>query len=64
MQTCGSPEVIPQLIEQWRKGYDVVFAVRPASREEVFKRATAALFYRLFRRMTTTEIRWMQVTSG
>ena len=51
------PEVIPRLIEQWRKGYDVVFAVRAKRQGEgLFKRATAALFYRLFRRMAATEI--------
>jgi polyisoprenyl-phosphate glycosyltransferase len=51
------PEVVPQLIEQWRKGYDVVFAVRAKRQGEgLFKRATAAIFYRLFRRVTATEI--------
>jgi polyisoprenyl-phosphate glycosyltransferase len=51
------PEVIPQLIEQWHKGYDVVFAVRAKRQGEgLFKRATAAIFYRLFRYMTATEI--------
>jgi glycosyltransferase involved in cell wall biosynthesis len=51
------PEVIPRLIEQWRKGYDVVFAVRAKRRGEgLFKRATAAIFYRLFRHMSATEI--------
>jgi polyisoprenyl-phosphate glycosyltransferase len=51
------PEVIPRLIDQWRKGYDVVFAVRAKRQGEgLFKRATAAIFYRLFRRMTATEI--------
>jgi polyisoprenyl-phosphate glycosyltransferase len=51
------PEVIPRLIEQWRKGYDIVFAVRAKRQGEgLFKRATAAIFYRLFRRMTATEI--------
>jgi dolichol-phosphate mannosyltransferase len=51
------PEVIPQLIEQWRKGFDIVFAVRAARQGDgVFKRATAAIFYRLFRRMAATEM--------
>jgi glycosyltransferase involved in cell wall biosynthesis len=51
------PEAIPRLIEQWRKGYDIVFAVRAKRHGEgLFKRATAALFYRLFRRMATPEI--------
>ncbi|MGH8071194.1 MAG: glycosyltransferase family 2 protein [Candidatus Entotheonellia bacterium] len=51
------PEVIPQLIEQWRKGYDIVFAVREQRRGDgLFKRATAALFYRLFRHLSATDI--------
>jgi polyisoprenyl-phosphate glycosyltransferase len=51
------PEVIPQLVEQWRKGYDMVFAVREKRHGEgLFKRGTAALFYRLLRRLTSTQI--------
>jgi polyisoprenyl-phosphate glycosyltransferase len=51
------PEVIPRLIEQWRKGYDIVFAVREKRHGEgLFKRVTAALFYRLLRYLTATEI--------
>jgi dolichol-phosphate mannosyltransferase len=51
------PEVIPQLVDQWRKGYDLVSAVREKRRGEgLFKRATAALFYRLLRHLTVTEI--------
>jgi glycosyltransferase involved in cell wall biosynthesis len=51
------PEVIPQLVEQWHKGYDIVFAVRAKrTGEGYFKRATAAVFYRLFRQMSATEI--------
>jgi dolichol-phosphate mannosyltransferase len=51
------PEVIPQLIEKWREGYDVVFAVREKREgESLFKRMTATLFYRLFRRLTATDI--------
>jgi polyisoprenyl-phosphate glycosyltransferase len=51
------PEVIPRLIEQWRKGYDIVFAVRQKRRGEgLLKRATAALFYRILQHLTATEI--------
>jgi glycosyltransferase involved in cell wall biosynthesis len=51
------PEVIPQLVEQWHKGYDIVFAVRAERQGDgLFKRATAAIFYRLFRHMSATEI--------
>ncbi len=51
------PEVIPQLIEKWRDGYDVVYAVREKRQGEgLFKRGSAALFYRLLRRLTQVEI--------
>lgn len=51
------PEVIPELVAQWEAGYEIVFAVR-ASRngERLFKRATAAAYYRILRRLTTTQI--------
>lgn len=51
------PEVIPRLVEKWREGYDIVSAVREGRRGEgLFKRMTAALFYRLLRHLTATEI--------
>ncbi len=42
------PEMIPRMMDRWRSGYEVVYAVR-ASREGdgLFKRWTALLFYRL-----------------
>jgi glycosyltransferase involved in cell wall biosynthesis len=46
------PEVIASMIEKWREGWDVVYGVRKSRKgETVFKRATAAVFYRLFRAM-------------
>ncbi len=51
------PEVIPQLVEKWQEGYHVVYAVRKAREgESWFKKATAALFYRLIRRITDVDI--------
>jgi polyisoprenyl-phosphate glycosyltransferase len=48
------PEVVGDLVARWHEGYDVVFAVRSRrSGEGVFKRATAALFYRIFHRVTS-----------
>ena len=42
------PEIIPALIERWRAGYDVVYAVRTARKGEPWlKRATAAAFYKI-----------------
>ena len=43
------PEVVPAMIEKWREGFDVVYAVRQSRKGETFfKRATAAAFYRFF----------------
>jgi dolichol-phosphate mannosyltransferase len=51
------PEVIPDLIERWRAGYQVVFAVRSEREgETAFKKATASLFYRLIRKITSVDI--------
>ncbi len=51
------PEVIPELIDRWREGYEVVYAQREArAGESWFKRATAAGFYRLMRAITNVEI--------
>lgn len=51
------PELIPALIEAWRRGFEVVYAVRTRREgESLFKRATAALFYRLMRRITHVDI--------
>jgi dolichol-phosphate mannosyltransferase len=46
------PEVILEMAQRWREGYDVVYAVRSARDGETrFKLRTAALFYRLLRRV-------------
>ena len=51
------PELIPRMVELWRAGSDVVYGQRRARQgESVFKRGTAALFYRVMRRLTSVEI--------
>lgn len=51
------PEVIPELAAKWREGYDVVYAVREQRQgESLFKRLTAAGFYRLISKITNVEI--------
>ncbi len=51
------PELIPELVEEWRKGFEVVYAVRARrDGEGLLKRLTAALFYRLMRRITRVDI--------
>lgn len=51
------PEVILDLIAQWRQGYEVVYAVRTEREgESWFKLFTASLFYRLIYRITDVDI--------
>jgi polyisoprenyl-phosphate glycosyltransferase len=51
------PELIPQLVDRWREGSDVVFAIRERREGETwFKLATASLFYRLINRVSSVHI--------
>ncbi|MGB8716148.1 MAG: glycosyltransferase family 2 protein [Rhodanobacteraceae bacterium] len=51
------PELIPDLVAQWRQGHDVVYAVRSSRAGETrFKRFTAASFYRMMSRVSDTPI--------
>ena len=46
------PELIPELINEWHNGYDVVYAKRSRREGESFiKKATAHGFYRIMQRM-------------
>ena len=51
------PEFIEELIKKYKEGYNVVYAVREKRKGETFfKRVTAALFYRILRRLTKIDI--------
>ncbi|MCY9108391.1 glycosyltransferase family 2 protein [Bacillus atrophaeus] len=51
------PELILDMIEKWKEGYNVVYAVRTKRKGETFfKKQTAAMFYRLLRSMTDIDI--------
>lgn len=51
------PEVILDLIEKWKEGYQVVYAVRiDREGESWFKTKTASLFYRLIYKITDVKI--------
>jgi dolichol-phosphate mannosyltransferase len=46
------PEVVAEMLVKWREGHDVVYAVRDKRHgETLFKRFTAAAFYRVFQRL-------------
>src|SRR5688500_4685336 len=51
------PELIPEMVDAWRAGADVVYAVREARAGETrFKLATAKAFYRLFGKLAEVEL--------
>ena len=51
------PEVVPEMIREWQNGWDVVYGVRTErDGESAFKRATAAMFYRLINRLSEVPI--------
>lgn len=51
------PELIPELVERWQQGFDVVYATRLAREGETWlKRLTAAGFYRVMGRLSHTSI--------
>ena len=51
------PEVIPQMIEKWKEGYEVIYGKRTKRKgETIFKKVTAYLFYRLLKYLTNYEI--------
>ena len=51
------PELIPEMVERWREGSDVVYAVRRARAGETrAKLATANWFYRLFSRLAQIDL--------
>jgi dolichol-phosphate mannosyltransferase len=51
------PDLVNEMLARWREGYDVVYAVRERREgESLFKRFTAAVFYRTLRFMVGLDI--------
>lgn len=52
------PELIPKMLEKWKDGYEIVYAVREKREgETLFKRITAYMFYRLLRLITKEDLK-------
>jgi polyisoprenyl-phosphate glycosyltransferase len=43
------PEVILEMIDRWREGFDVVYGIRTKRKEAIWKRLCYGAFYRIFR---------------
>ncbi len=51
------PEIIPELLDKWNEGYDVVYATRVKREGETWmKKFTALLFYRVIKKITSIDI--------
>lgn len=51
------PELIIEMLQKWREGYDVVYGVRQSrDGDSLGKRVTANGFYRIFNRLTPTPV--------
>lgn len=51
------PELVGEMLEKWKQGFDVVYAKRrERAGDSRLKRGTAFLFYRLLRKLTEVEI--------
>lgn len=52
------PHLIPELLNRWRAGFDVVLTIRADdARLSWFKRASSRLFYRMLARCSTLDVR-------
>jgi dolichol-phosphate mannosyltransferase len=51
-----APEAIGRLLDAWREGYDVVYALRAKRKERVWKRLLFAAFHRTLAAVATTPI--------
>ncbi len=51
------PELIPQMLQEWQKGYDVIYATRRKREGETYlKKATASWFYTVINKMSKISI--------
>jgi glycosyltransferase involved in cell wall biosynthesis len=51
------PELIPEMVQRWREGAEVVIAIRQSrDSDSLFKRATASAFYRIINRVSDITI--------
>ncbi|HLL61129.1 MAG TPA: glycosyltransferase family 2 protein [Candidatus Nitrosocosmicus sp.] len=50
------PELITQMVEEWQKGYQVIYAQREERDDSFFKKQTASIFYKLINFLSDTPI--------
>ena len=50
------PLAVPQMVDRWLKGAQVVYAVRVARKEGIWKRSLFSLFYRILGKLSSVKI--------
>lgn len=50
------PELIPKMMELWKRGYDVIYATRSTRKDSIPKRLFAFLYYRILSAVSAVEI--------
>lgn len=50
------PEVLSGMLQKWREGFHVVYAVRRCRKENILKRAAYGAFYRLMRQVASIDV--------
>jgi dolichol-phosphate mannosyltransferase len=50
------PEVILQMLDKWREGFDVVYGVRRKRKEGLLKRLAYSVFYRIFGMLANIDV--------
>ncbi|MFO0815165.1 MAG: glycosyltransferase family 2 protein [Gemmatales bacterium] len=50
------PEVVPQFLQKWEEGYEVVYAVRRKRKESLFKRSAYFCYYRVLKLLSEINI--------
>ena len=50
------PEVLPEFIDKWREGHDIVYAIRANRKEGWLKRKAYSFFYRILQRIANIQI--------
>jgi polyisoprenyl-phosphate glycosyltransferase len=50
------PELLEQLLDEWRAGNEVVYAIRRTRKEGLAKRTAYRAFYRLYRRLANIDV--------
>ncbi len=51
------PEIIPQFLQQWEEGYDIVYTTREYADEATFfKRKTSDIYYRIINSLSDTKL--------